>query len=368
MIQKPYNISIQDKVFDGNLPYLLSWKTSGDTSNSFSIDVYYNDTDEVALSIPRTYSLALSYNIPPRTFSNGYDYKIKITVWDSNDNTATSDFVMFTTLSAPSITMSFIGTIGNQSNTFKAMYSQNESDPVNYYTVNLYDTNKILIQTSGILTDDDLTYTFDLLQNNTSYFVEFVVNCQKGLQSTTGLVPFNVVYDNFEPPLNITVENTPETASATLNWKLNQIIGKADIQPEYINGEEVDMRLGKVYFDEDFEVDDDFTLKIWIRELTKNVDLIYLTNNADSITVQYSDDNRFYLDKTSDGVMTQYISNQANGIQIFLYIQQIDGEMNIFAESEIMEKDVIRSITGMTFSDLTTKNIILDNLKYSKLY
>jgi hypothetical protein len=83
LIQKPYNLSIKNSIIDSNLPYKLSWQTSGDVSASFSISVYNNQTDALTWSLPRTFSQAMSYTIPANSFPNGVDYKISVTVWNS---------------------------------------------------------------------------------------------------------------------------------------------------------------------------------------------------------------------------------------------------------------------------------------------
>lgn len=366
-IQKPFGISLQNQVFDANLPYTVKWRVSGDTSTSFSIEIYYNDSGLLRWSIPRTYSLALSYTLPDHILTNGLDYKLRITVWDSQNNTAISDYILFSTLSTPVVTVNNIGTIGNQSYAFSAIYDQTEGDYLSTYTVNLYDDSKKLIQTSNKLTDGALTYTFDLLQNNTSYFVEFIVVCQKGLSNASGLIPFTVVYEDFVPPLNITIEDLPDVASTKLTWKLDQVIGKADFQPEYINGEEVDARSGKVYFDQDFEVDSDFTLKIWFRELMQNVDLIYLSSATGNIQVLYGYDNKFYVYKYINNILVSTtVSPVVTGIQFYFYLQQQNGDITINVIPEVQASDVITTINNMTFADLS--NVTIDKLKYAKFH
>jgi hypothetical protein len=365
-IQKPFNINIKDQLIDANEPYLLKWRTSGDISASFSIDIYRNDTDELAWSLPRTYSFALSYTIPALALLNGYDYKITITVWNGSDQSATSNFVVFSALSNPTVVVAEIGTVKNQTNEFIAYYEQTELDPLSYYTVKLYDENQTLIRTSKNLTDNAMRYTFDLLQNETSYFIEFTVVSKKGLQATSGLIPFQVKYENLDLYFKVDAENIPESASIKLHWAVNQIIGKTDVKQEYINGEELDIRKGKVYFDEGFEIDRNFSLKMWIRETVKEVDLVNLKGSNGSIRVQLGEDDRFHMYKEINGFNYHYASEQVEGIQWFLYIQQIDGRMNISAESEVLASEVIQTIEGKTFNDLGS--IKINQLKYAKLY
>jgi hypothetical protein len=106
-------------------------------------------TDALTWSLPRTFSQAMSYMIPANSFPNGVDYKISVTVWSSIEQSATSQFVIFTASSTPVVTADEIGTVGNHTYLFSATYTQAENNPVSKYTVNLYNADKSLIKTSG---------------------------------------------------------------------------------------------------------------------------------------------------------------------------------------------------------------------------
>jgi hypothetical protein len=362
IIQKPFNLSIKDKTIDANTDYILSWQTSGNTSASFSISIYNNDSAGlIAWELPRTYSQAMSYKIPANSFPNGVEYKIRITVWDNLDQWATSQFVVFTASSTPVVTVNPIGTIGNHTFLFEADYSQAENDPLSFYVSNLYNAEQTLIKTSGTLTDGLVEHRFDLLKNDTTYYVEFVVTSKKGLTATSGLVPFTVVYENPAMYFELTADTNPEKASVKLNWKVREVIGKTDVKPNYVAGTKLDVRGGKVYFDEGFEISSDFTLKIWFEHLTKNEDVIYLKGSNGIIRVQYKSDNRIHVYKTIGNFNYHYSSNEIDSNGIFLCLQQKDGRMDMYTES-IFASDFM-SLSGATFDQLT--NVTFEQIPYA---
>jgi hypothetical protein len=362
-IQKPFSINIKDKTIDTSKDFLLKWQTSGDVSASFSITVYDNLLGTVAWSLPRTYSYAMSYTIPANTLTNGLEYKISVQVWNSLDQTAISQYVIFNTSSTPVVTVADIGTIGNHSYSFEATYSQDEDVPLSTYVVNLYNAERLLLKTSGIKTTLNvpdiegflnglMEHRFDLLKNDTNYFIEFVVTSKIGLTSTSGLIPFTVVYENPAMYFELTADTNPEKASVKLNWKVREVIGKSDVKPTYITGTKLDVRGGKVYFDEGFEISSDFTLKIWFEHLTKNEDVIYLKGSNGTIRVQYKSDNKIHVYKKIGNFNYHYSSNEIDSNGIFLCLQQKDGRMDMYTES-IFASDFM-SLGGATFEQLAT--------------
>jgi hypothetical protein len=351
LIQKPFNLSIKNKIIDGTKDYKMSWQTSGDLSNSFSISIYNNTTDALTWSLPRTFSQAMSYTIPANSFPNGVDYKISVTVWSSIEQSATSQFVIFTASSTPVVIADEIGTVGNHTYLFSATYTQAENNPVSKYTVNLYNADKSLIKTSGTLTDGLLEYRFDLLKNDTNYYIEFIVTSKIGLTATSGLVEFTVVYDNPSMYFELTADSIPEKAGIKLNWKIREVIGKTSIiSPFYIDGTKIDVRNGKVFYDEGFEISNDFTLKIWFENLMKNVNVIYLKGSNGDIKIQYKSDNKFHIYKKIGNSSYHYSSNEIDSIGIFLCLQQIDGRIDLYTEA--IPASVLVSLKNVTFDQL----------------
>lgn len=338
-------------MIDRNSDIILRWQTSGDTSASFAINIYNLEDDNLVWSLSRTFSLALSYTIPANSLLIGSKYKINITVWNSNDESATSNFVTFSAMSKPVITVTPIETVANHAYLFTATYTQAESVPLSTYVVNLYDSNQKLFKTSGIKTDGLLEQRFELLKNGTEYYIEFIVTAKEGLTVSSGLIPFTVTYENPSMYFELAANQVPEVAGVKLDWKIMQVIGKTSIMPRYIDGNKLDMRGGKLFYDEGFEIENDFTLKIWFEHLVKNVDVIYLQGLNGHIRVQYKSDNRIHLYKRINGFNYHYSSNEIDSKGIFLCLQSKNGRIDM--TTEIIPALEIPSIVGKTFGELS---------------
>lgn len=361
-IQKPYALSIMNMTIDASQSYNLKWQTSGDTSSSFAINIYKNSDGTSAWSLPRTYSFATSYTIPANFVVNGQDYKVKVTVWNANSDTAYSDYVVFTASSSPVVTVDTIPTVTNHAYLFTGHYTQAESVSLKSYTVNLYNSNQILINTSGILTDGLVQYRFDLMKNGLSYYVEFILTSSKGLTTSSGLLPFSVAYENPYLYLQLTGENVPDKAGIHLSWQVVQVIGKTSVAPIYSNNDELNVTSGKVFFDEGFNIDNNFTLKLWFRDITSNVNLIYLKGANGVIRVQYQNDSKFHMYKEVNGFVSHYVSQIINGNEFFLCIQQINSSMDLYSEgyySNVLNSSlngvVFNQLNGVTFNTLNGK-------------
>lgn len=341
MIQKPYSISINGTTIDtANEDNLIKWKVSGAVQKSFSIEIKNNADGNVVYSVPKTVSYLTQYNLLKENLINGNEYKITITVFDENDNSATSDQVIFQTSSRPIVTVSPIGTndiVGNPSYNFSSSYLQSENVPLKSYVAFLYDFNKNVINKSGILTDSNIEYMFSNLQSEKSYYIEFQITSNTGLTGTSGLISFNVLYTS--PYINTTLNAyNVENAGIELNWKTVQIIGATNGSTSFTQNGEIDVMQGTVYFDEGFSIDNgDFTLKLWINNPINKENLITLRGVNGNITLQYHLlDQKFHLYKSvNNGLISSWESEDVTGDNYFVYIQQIGRYFNIHTESII---------------------------------
>jgi hypothetical protein len=266
-IQKPYNISIRGLCLDASEANTFTWQISGSIQSSYSIEIRNNSTNVVVYSFPQTSSFATSHTIPVSTLTNGVEYKIAVTAWDSSATTATSDFEIFQTSSRPVVAINTIGIVGNSSNTFSATYSQAQSVVIKSWIVYLYDNSNILIAQSDIQTSTTLQYLFSGFESSKTYKIEFQATSAKGMLGTSGKVSFSVAFNTPILNVNITAQNVAN-AGVKLSWTAKQIFGHSD-STTYISGEKLDVRQEKsVVFDEGYQVLNDFTLKTWVEGLT----------------------------------------------------------------------------------------------------
>lgn len=270
-IQKPYSINIQSQIIDANSPFELKWIVSGSVSNAFSIEIVNNATNLIAWQLPKTVSFATKYIIPSGSIANNNEYKLRVSIWDDSNLSTTSDYVIFQTSSRPNVSIQPIGTVGSPSYVFQASYQQSESVPMRSWLAILYDAHKNRITDSGIRTSPSIEYEVKNLQSEKNYHVEFQATSNKGLTSSTGFIPFTVLYTRPQVFVNLTATNVPEKAGIQLEWNPVQVIGKKTSCATFIDNEKIDIRAKgcKVWFDEGFNISDNFTIKMWIEDIYK---------------------------------------------------------------------------------------------------
>lgn len=386
MLQKPFNISVRGQTLDSSSPILVTWQVTGDLSAAYQVRIYKNSDNSLVYDSTKITSFATSHTIPSSSIPNGQEYKIQITIWNQANESISSDNEIFQTSSRPVITMSTIPLITSPSYSFTANYTQAELIASRSWIVYLYNEDKIKIAESNISTSPVISYIFTELQSNTDYYIEFQVTSAKGLTGTTGLVSFAVSYTQPDIKINLTAENTDD-AGIKIAWKTIQVIGKTESPPIYLDNDFIDLKNDKFYLDEssEFTIDQDFTIKMWMKDMSPNVDLLVLRNSYGEINLQYwEEDLRFHLFKDMYGYKSHYVSSQVQGFSFFCCVQQVNSEMNIFAElyndtsihfahinnmgiysSEPLLGSIIDPIMRISDYDATTYTVDSNNMRIS---
>lgn len=331
-IQKPFNINIRGQTLDGNDPIPVTWQVSGDLSVAFQVMVYRNSDNQTVYNSGKLTSYAQNHIIPSGSIQNGLEYKIDVTIWNQQGASATSDREIFQTSSKPIVTMNPVDTVNSPSYVFTATYSQPENVPIRSWVMYLYDSNKTKIYQSTISTDPNISLLIENLQSGTTYFIETQATSAKGLVNTSGLMQFKVQYQQPDIKVNLTAENV-DNAGIKISWNTIQIIGKTKNPPIFIDGEYIDLRNDVFDFSEGFSLEDDFTIKIWMKDIKSDVDLFFLKSETGTLSLQYwSRDNCFHVFKDVYGYRSHNVSPKVVGTNLFVCIQQIFCDMNIFAE------------------------------------
>ena len=339
MIQKPYNINLRGTTIDGSESNKITWQVSGDIQVAFKIDILSNVDNSLIFTTNKISTYNLKYIISPSTLLNGNEYKIEITVYNESDQSATSDTEIFQTSTRPIITVSIIGTINSFSYNFSATYTQAENEPLRNYIIYLYNVDKNMIGQSNIKTILPMEHLFSGFEPEKIYYIEFQATSSKGLTSTTGLVEFDVFY--LRPKMNINLEaKNIHNAGIELSWYIVQIIGETD-GSQFINNEKIDTTDGtKVNFNEGFEIEDNFTLKLWIEQpyqsnVVDQVNLVKLNGVNGTLYLQYWDNNKFHMWKDVNGLKSHWVSEEVTGVSFYVFIQQINKDINIISEVNI---------------------------------
>lgn len=332
-IQKPYDISIRGQTIDANEPNEVNWKVSGDIQTTYKIDILSNTDNSLVWTTNQITSYSLKHTIPAGTLTNGNEYKIQITIWNANNETATSDTEMFQTSSRPIVTVDSIGTVNSFSYNFSATYSQAEGVALRNYVVYLYDDHQNLIDKSDIKTILPMEHLFSGLQTEKTYYIEFQATSAKGLVGTSGLVQFYVFY--YRPKLNTSLQaKNVENAGIELTWFVSQIIGNSINPVDFIDNDKIDLTNNTVYFDSGFSIDKDFSLKVWISNPPSKKDLLILNGENGKLVIYYDYvTEKFYITKImQNGFKTTWESNSVNGNDYCLLIKQINNDIDIIAE------------------------------------
>jgi hypothetical protein len=333
-IQKPYNLSLRGVTIDANESNKIKWEVSGAIQTAYSLQIKRNSDGVVILNVPKTNSYSLEYTIPPSTLINGIEYTITVTVYDETNTSATSDQEIFQTSSRPIVILTPVSTVASSSYNFQATYSQAQSVGIKSYIAFLYDSNQNLITQSNIKTILPMEHIFTDLQSEKDYYVEFQATSNKGLTGTTGLNKITILYTQPRVNVNLVGENIPN-AGIKLSWNVVQILGHASGTTSFVGNEKIDVKLGKVYFDNGFTIDNDFTLKIWLENPTvsnslSQTDLVVLKGANGTLTLQLWDDNKYKLLKDVNGYKSFWKSGIVSGTSHCVVIQQIDDLCNLY--------------------------------------
>lgn len=283
-IQIPFNLTPKGGVaIDCNEDNIFRWSVSGAIQTHFSLEFRNNATDAVLHTIAKTPGYSHSYTLPSSTIANGLEIKYKLQVWDENNNTATSDWEIFQSSSRPTVTVTSpteFSTVESQSYLFEASYSQTELVDLSTWQFFLYDSSQIKIVQSDLQTEETLEYLYDGLQSNETYFIEFQATSEKGLTGTSGLIEFTTQFIQPQMLSELQAENV-DNAGIKLQWQVIQIIGNGE-NHSFIEDEKVDVTEGKVWFDQGFNIDNNFTLKVWLEAVQ---DTTFIINPMSSIII-----------------------------------------------------------------------------------
>lgn len=283
-IQIPFNLTPKGGVaIDCNEDNIFRWSVSGAIQTHFSLEFRNNKTDEVLFVVEKTSGYSNFYTLLAETINNSIEIKWRVTVWDENNNTATSDWEIFQSSSRPIVTLISPASgevINSRSYLFQAEYDQEEGVSLLSWQFFLYNSSQVRIVQTPLQTAESLQYLYDNLESNETYYVEFQVTSEKGLVGTSGLVEFSVVYPQPHAQSDLTAENI-DNAGIRLRWGVIQIIGDGE-NHSFIEDEKVDVTEGKVWFDRGFNIDNNFTLKVWLEAVQ---DTTFIINPMSSIII-----------------------------------------------------------------------------------
>lgn len=271
-------------------------------------------------------TMRLEHVLPANILENGHYYSVTVQTIDNAEQLSEASVaVPFYCYSTPSLTISNMpssGTINNNSYTFQGAYSQSEGEALNSYQFTLYNNNREVISQTPLIyysSDSSLQYTFTGMSSNTSYFIELSGQTVNGTQITSGVLSFNVNYSSSASFAICDLVNDCENGYIQISSNVVAIQGNSNPEPPiYIDDKEVDLREDGSYvnWDSGFNIQNDFTMRVWGRDFNPYEDIINMSNNQDSD----EDPNRINM-KWMLGDIDKELPEYTNGQGSFINIQ-----------------------------------------------
>lgn len=301
MILKPSNTSPNNISLDATNPITISWVNTGDRHVKYQIIIKKNSDDTLAHDSGEVSTYNAFYTVPSDTLDNGIQYKYQIKLWNINNDTITSDWILLKTSSTPIVSFTNIiedGIVYNNTYLFQAEYSQAESVPIQSWQMIIYDNNEAIISTTSETFDSTIEYQFSGLNNNSVYYIECQVKSQDNLLNSTGKIKFNVQYEVPDIYIQLKANNLANQGAVQLQWNCLQIIGESE-NTSFIDEEKLDTKNGKVWFDNGFNIDGNFTLKLWLESIDNTVYTINTNTSITSYNVALTDTTIIWFDNSS---------------------------------------------------------------------
>ena len=289
-----YNIP----AFDATVQYTVQFNSIGGSQVTGNRLVIATNSDNQTVYDETQTTFKFEHILPANTLTNGTYYNATLYTIDADSNqSVASNIVQFYCYTTPTLTFTDLtpnGTITNSTFTFNFTYSQEQNEPLNYYVVNLYDAQGLIVATSGEQYADNtnvpltLSYTINGFADSTNYAIEVNGTTINNTVVTTGQISFSVKYTH--PNVYTLLELQNNCSGGYINLKSNVAIIDGEVVPPppiYIDDKELDLREEGSYvvWDEGYVVNGDFTGIIVGRDFTEYSTIFTFTNVADGSTV-----------------------------------------------------------------------------------
>lgn len=302
-----------------------------------------NQTDNSIVYEQQQTTFKFEHTVPAGTLTNGTYYNATVIVIDGNGEQSPESIpIQFYCFSAPILTLTNFPTtaiIDNASFNFEFSYTQAEGERLNSYVVNLYDSTRTRISTSGTIYVENGTppyngnYLFTGFENTVEYFVEVIGLTINNTTVTTGLTSFIVRYLNPSVYSQVELESHCKEGYITITSNMVLVEGNSNPSPpKFINNKELDVRatLSYVQWNQGYNINNDFTAKVWFRDARATgfqnspKDLITFSNtNGQTITISYRKGYRSIESTALQSYVEVYVVS-LSGYSYYIYSDYLD--------------------------------------------
>lgn len=334
--------------FDSHDEQIFKFYSSGGDQVYSNRLVIKNNADNSIVYEQVQTTFKFEHTLPSNTLTNGTQYNAQVFTRNINeDESEASNTILFYCFSIPIVTITNLGggIINSSSYKFNGNYQQNEGEELESYIYYLYDNNEDLIAASSTKYDNLLEHTFSAFKDNYIYKINLKVTTVNGMTAESGIQTFSVNYT--KPPISavILLENIPDQGCIKINGDIINIEGiSSSDSPIYINNEMLDLVSdgSVVNFDKGFNLEGDFTLKVWMKNPINRQTFLGLYNQNDTndnpkrIELKYFDD-RIDVYKTV-GSQIYYIYSDTiitpnSDDVVFIWLQRKGNLLTVKAEN-----------------------------------
>lgn len=289
-----YNIP----AFDATTQYVVQFNSIGGSQVVSNRLVIATNTDNQTVYDETQTTFKFEHTLPANTLANGTYYNATLYTIDADGNqSVASNIIQFYCYTTPTLTFTNLvpnGTITNSTFAFNFTYAQEQNEPLNYYVINLYDAQGLVVATSGeqyaASTDVPLalSYTINGFADSTNYTIEVNGTTINNTVITTGRINFSVKYTR--PNIYTLLELQNNCSGGYINLKSNVAIIDGEVVPSppiYIDGKELDLTQEGSYvvWDEGYQVTGDFTGILIGRNFTPYSTIFAFINAQDGSTI-----------------------------------------------------------------------------------
>lgn len=340
--------TFQTPITGNNYTIYVDSNTSKSYTYNGSIFVETSLTEIVAYQNTTT-TFNLSHIIPANTLTNGRYYKVAIRTYDVLNNVSDwSNYQPFYCYTTPVLTLNVTNgqTITVSSFSIVLTYNQLQNEKLDYAVIELYNTNKVLLNSSGNMYNTDyppLTFTYGVfgLENHSQYYVKANVVTINGTIVQTDMVRFYTDYD--VSPEQVELTATLDACNGYVNLRSSDIfniVGESNPDPlTYLLNRQADLRNATADINIEeyaywakwnhdlFIIPEDFLLRMWFYPARQPFEIIKLSNNDGTtyLTVSQERDNtQDYLSiRTDNGTIKDLaLGDFCNGnTKLFLWIK-----------------------------------------------
>lgn len=283
--------------FDATQSYNVTFNVVGGDQVVGNTIVVTNASTGAQVYTNTATSFVFSNTIPANTLVNGTYYSVTVKTQNALGYfSAVSTPVSFYCYATPVVTaINFTsgGTINNANYVFQLQYTQEQSEPLESYSIILYSTANVQIATSGVVYTGSSTvpltvsYEFSGMTNATVYSVGLTGVTLHGMPVVFAPIQFTVQYGTPAVYSLINLTNNCDGGYVTIQSNIQNINGTSNPSPPiYINHNSVSLRTPNSYVEwaDGYNIDGNFTLRMWLTNPSPT-DTISVQKSADGLNI-----------------------------------------------------------------------------------